>query len=523
MRLPGAEGAEEVQLPGRGREQGRPRGVQRPVAHRLRRHEARAGRQHPHGRPGRPHDHASAWTPRPRAARRSRPTRSAGPGPAACTVPAPARRHQIGGLDNNGKYVFAVEAKNSVGWSTARGSPHRSSRSARLHRRANLDRGRPAERRASRPTCNATWTATAPEGPAPTLYTLSYSANGGPLTTVPGCGRVQATSVHPRRRRLRRHQLQLLPSRPTTPRTPPCASLPVAFDAIGQAGQLGRMVGRRRPAQDSTVRVTGDGTGAAGPESRGAILVGGQVVWDAATCAAGSIINELVRTFGNAAAYPVQLRMCNENAAAVGCSHSDVKTVQSYGPLRDEHLNPVTSVVEGRNVTWTISGTSNGDAGPHRHHDRRRAARRSGPRPRSGAFSFTRTVRSATTRRTPRSGCACSTTPRQDAARPIDDGPGPVRATAPAHGDARPRARRATTPTPTRPDTARPAARWPSCSCTAACAFLVIHVVGSRVNYSLPLRQWRHARRGLVRAPYTNQSDETASRPTGSSTAEPSR
>jgi hypothetical protein len=54
--------------------------------------------------------------------------------------------------------------------------------------------------------------------------------------------------------------------------------------------------------------------------------------------------------------------MCNESAAKVGCSYSDPKPVQSYGPLRSEHLNQPTASVDGLNVTWTISGTSNGEA-----------------------------------------------------------------------------------------------------------------------------------------------------------------
>ena len=76
----------------------------------------------------------------------------------------------------------------------------------------------------------------------------------------------------------------------------------------------------------------------------------------------GAPINELVVTPGNGAVYPVRMRMCNEHVAEVGCSYSEPKAVQTYGPLRDSYIYAITSQVDGLNVTWNISGTSNGDA-----------------------------------------------------------------------------------------------------------------------------------------------------------------
>jgi hypothetical protein len=54
--------------------------------------------------------------------------------------------------------------------------------------------------------------------------------------------------------------------------------------------------------------------------------------------------------------------MCNEFAAQGGCTSSDVKTTQTYGPLRSSHIYSKTPVVEGKSISWIIEGTSNGDA-----------------------------------------------------------------------------------------------------------------------------------------------------------------
>ena len=58
--------------------------------------------------------------------------------------------------------------------------------------------------------------------------------------------------------------------------------------------------------------------------------------------------------------YAVRMRMCNEKAAEVGCSISDPKAVQTYGPLTAASTR--SPAVNGVNVTWVFSGTSNGDA-----------------------------------------------------------------------------------------------------------------------------------------------------------------
>lgn len=263
----------------------------------------------------------------------------------------------VSGLDNNQKYIFSVEAENSVDWSPRRdsiplqpiGTPAAPVGLAVLDRQSGVQST----------DITATWTATLAEGPAPTLYTLAYTANGGPLTTVPGCGRIQATScTHSGVTYdgvnysyvVQAHNIQ----------NSSANSTPVTFEAVGKPANWGP-ISVTPTGVDGEARVTGTAPESRGDLARAAILVGSGVVWENSV-APGAIINELVRTGGNDTAYPVVMRMCNEFAAKVGCSTSEQKVVQTYGPLRPEHLNEPTAVVDGLTVTWNISGTSNGDA-----------------------------------------------------------------------------------------------------------------------------------------------------------------
>ena len=265
--------------------------------------------------------------------------------------------YTVGNLDNNRTYVFSIEALNSVGWSPPRQSTPLQSI------------GTPAapaglsvadqQTGVQATAISASWTATAPEGPAPTLYTLSYTANGGQATTVPGCARIQATScTHAGVDYDGTKYTYSVQAHNAQNGSAPSAA--VAFDAIGKPASWGSW-SVTATGQDTLVQVVATAPEPRGQVARAAILVAGQVAREL-NVSPGAIINEVVRTPGNESAYPVQLRMCNENAARGGCTYSEVKSVQSYGPLRTSHLNQVTSQVNGRTVTWTISGTSNGDA-----------------------------------------------------------------------------------------------------------------------------------------------------------------
>ncbi|MGS0626063.1 fibronectin type III domain-containing protein, partial [Ralstonia sp. VS2407] len=94
------------------------------------------------------------------------------------TIAGTSTSYVVDGLDNNRTYVFSVDAKNSVGWSPPRlsapfqsiGTPVAPVGLAVLDRQSGVQST----------DLNATWTPTAAEGPGATLYSLSYSANGGP-------------------------------------------------------------------------------------------------------------------------------------------------------------------------------------------------------------------------------------------------------------------------------------------------------------------------------------------------------
>lgn len=261
------------------------------------------------------------------------------------------------GLDNNQQYVFSIEAQNSVGWSPPRqstafqsiGTPAPPTGLAVLDRQSGL----------AVTDVTATWSATAPEGPAPTLYTLAYSANGGSLTQVPGCIRIQATTcTHTGVAYGSGTYAYTVQALNTQNSSPP--GTPATFEAVGKPADWGPF-SVTPTGVDNQARVTGVAPESRGETARAAILVGDGVAWEL-NVTPGATINELVPTPGNGAVYPVRMRMCNENAAKIGCSYSEPKAVQTYGPLRDSHIYSIVSQVDGLSVTWTISGTSNGDA-----------------------------------------------------------------------------------------------------------------------------------------------------------------
>lgn len=261
----------------------------------------------------------------------------------------------VSNLDNNQKYVFSIQALNSVGWSPPRqsapfqsiGTPSPPGGLTLVDRQSGVQET----------DVTATWTATAPEGPAPTLYTLSYSASGGPLTAVPGCSRIQATTcTHTGVDYDGTSYAYYVQAHNIQKSSPP--GTPATFDAIGKPANWGPTSATPTGA-DNQVRVTGTAPEPRGELARAAILVAGQVVWEYSV-KPGTAINELVPTPSNSTSYPVQLRMCNEDFARVGCTYSDTRTVQSYGPLGG-HLADITSTTSGMQISWTISGTSNGD------------------------------------------------------------------------------------------------------------------------------------------------------------------
>lgn len=303
------------------------------------------------------------------------------------TVAGNTRQAVITGLDNNQRYAFRIRAKNKIDLSPERESPFFQSIGTPAPPLDLKIVDRQSGQQATE--ISATWATTLPEGPAPTLYTLSYSRAGGPQTPVPGCARIQATTcAHANipydgstyNYVVQAHNEQFDSGNST----------PQVFEAVGKPDQWGA-ISATPTGEDNRVRVTGVAPNSRGKQSRAAIIVGNdQVVWEYPV-AAGAVINEVVATPGNDQAYAVRLRMCNEKAATVGCSVSDAKAVQSYGSLRPEHIQQPQAQVNGLQVTWTIGGTANGDAalvgisidG---------GAEEIVPTPGTGSFSFVRTV-----------------------------------------------------------------------------------------------------------------------------------
>ena len=272
-------------------------------------------------------------------------------------VPGTQTTLTVNELDNNQKYIFSIEAENSVNWSPRLdsapfqplGTPAAPVGLAVVDRQSGVQNT----------DITATWTATLPEGPAPTLYSLMFSADGGPVTPVPGCSRIQATSCTHSGVTYDGVNYQYFVQAHNITNTSANSS-PVVFEAVGKPANWGP-ISVTPTGVDGEARVTGTAPESRGDQSRAAILIGGGVAWEN-NVAPGAVINELVRTGSNDTAYPVVMRMCNEFAAKVGCSTSEQAVVQTYGSLRPEHLNDPTAVVDGLNVTWTITGTSNGDA-----------------------------------------------------------------------------------------------------------------------------------------------------------------
>ena len=271
------------------------------------------------------------------------------------TVPGDQTSYTAGGLDNNTQYVFSIKARNAVNYSLARASAPMQ------------PVGTPAaptgttvtdtQSGAAQTSLRIAWAATLPEGPAPTTYTLYVSKAGGSPTQVPGCVRIQATQCLHNGVDYDGTAYSYL-VRAANFRNQSAVSEPASFEAVGKPAGWGGWewipTGTDQEVQLSyTV-----------PDSRGEVsavdvLVNGSVVKSFAS--QRSSVTTRVSVPSNDQGWPVQLRVCNENADRGGCTVSSTQTVQSFGPLTNK-LSSITSTVSGKTVTWTITGTSNGNA-----------------------------------------------------------------------------------------------------------------------------------------------------------------
>jgi hypothetical protein len=273
-------------------------------------------------------------------------------------VPGDRTSFTATGLNNNEKYVFSIKAQNKVGYSPPRMSsemqPLGTPSPPPAPTVTDLESG------ANQTSVRIAWQGVQPEGPGPTVYTVTY-ANGSSSGPVPGCQRTASLT---------------------------CTHTGVAYDGLVYtyrviaANQPTNEAGNRsQPSEGTSIEAVGRPAGwgafqanATGnsqevelqytvPDSRGEtsrveILVGG-VVAKSFAHQTGTHTTR-IQVPSNEQPYPVQLRVCNEDAPA-GCTLSAQQGVQSYGRL-EGMLNEIPDpVVNGRTITWTVSGSSNGD------------------------------------------------------------------------------------------------------------------------------------------------------------------
>ncbi|MDT0185546.1 fibronectin type III domain-containing protein [Microbacterium sp. ARD31] len=257
------------------------------------------------------------------------------------------------GLDNNEKYVFTIKAHNKVDYSLPRSSPEMqplgTPPAPAVPTVTDLESG------ANQTNLRIAWQAVLPEGPGPTVYTVTYS-NGQTTGAVPGCQRIASlTCTHAGVPYDGLVYTYRVTAANITNRSQPSDG--VSIEAVG------------RPAAWGAFQVYGTGNNQEAeiqytvPDARGAtskvdILVGGLVQRQFPQQTGPNTIRFPVPS--NEQPYPVQLRVCNENAPA-GCTLSGQQNVQTYGPLGGMLDDVGAPTVNGKSLTWTITGSSNGD------------------------------------------------------------------------------------------------------------------------------------------------------------------
>ncbi|HEX5917617.1 MAG TPA: fibronectin type III domain-containing protein [Nocardioides sp.] len=280
------------------------------------------------------------------------------PGGPTATVPGGTTTFTATGLDNNQRYVFTVKAQNAVGYSLPRTSsemqPLGTPTAPAAPEVTDLEAG------ADQTDIRIAWQAVLPEGPGPTVYTVAYS-NGRTSGSVPGCQRLASlTCTHadvPYDGLTYTYTVVAANQPGDQPGKRSAPSVATAIEAVGRPAQWAPFSAVATGAsQEIQLQYTV-------PDSRGSvskveILVAGGVnkTFEQQT----GTTTQRIQVPSNEAPYPVQLRVCNEDAPA-GCTLSGVLNVQSYGRL-DGALDDVgPASLNGKTMTWNITGTSNGN------------------------------------------------------------------------------------------------------------------------------------------------------------------
>ena len=267
-----------------------------------------------------------------------------------------ATSYNVTGLNNNEKYIFSVKARNVVNYSLPRSS------SEMQPLGTPLAPGAPAvtdlEAGANQTALRITWDAVLPEGPGPTVYSVSYT-NGTSSGAVPGCQRLASLSCTHAGVPYDGLVYTYTVVAANAPGNRSQASAGTAIEAVGRPAAWSVFsAGATGTSQEVQLQYTVPES--RGTESRVEILVGGAVN-KSFRQQTGTIVTRILLP-NNEQPHPVQLRVCNERAPT-GCTLSGQQNAQSYGPLVGMLNDVGAPAVDGRSVTWTVSGSSNGDPG----------------------------------------------------------------------------------------------------------------------------------------------------------------
>ncbi|GAA5112530.1 Ig-like domain-containing protein [Alloalcanivorax gelatiniphagus] len=272
-------------------------------------------------------------------------------------VPGASTSYQAIGLNNNEKYFFTVKAQNRVGYSPPRSSsemqPLGTPPAPVAPSVTDLEAG------PNQTNLRIAWQAVLPEGPGPTVYTVSYS-NGVSSGAVPGCQKTASlTCTHtgvPYDGLVYTYTVVAANQPPGAAGNRSQPSAGTSIEAVGRPAAWGTFqVGPTGTSQEAEITYTVPDS--RGDQSRVDILVAGLSVRNFPQQTGTNTVR--IPTPGNEQPYPVQLRVCNEDAP-VGCTLSGIQNVQTYGGLSDS-LYTIEPVVSGKSIQWRISGTSNGD------------------------------------------------------------------------------------------------------------------------------------------------------------------
>jgi hypothetical protein len=273
-------------------------------------------------------------------------------------IGAERERATIAGLDNNTVYTFGISGLNKVGWSDVRQSPALQPLGTPAAPEGvtatDLNTGNAAT------TVRVSWTDTAANGPGPTLYTVYVSVDGAAARTVPGCDRISATTCNDAREYDgTSYVYSVRASNQPTPEKPNFSPLSTGalFEAVGKPAVWGTWSWRATGASQE-IEVSYTVPESRGDASRVEVLVDGGVAKTFSEQRGAATTRVLVA--GNEEPHSVALRVCNERAPT-GCTTSNSQQVQSYGPLGGM-LDPIGDpAVSGKNLVWTVTGSSNGD------------------------------------------------------------------------------------------------------------------------------------------------------------------